>query len=136
MTAWVALAGLVVAFIGMAVLLRPLRTPIQDCGTAIGFLLDGRVDEVANPDDPPEGTTEADVADNNAERCQERAANRARPAGVAVVGGTLIALIAVLVEIIVRWRWRVAARRRRQQAGAAPPDAHNSRTADEDIWMP
>lgn len=110
-TAWVALAGLVVAFIGMAVLLRPLRTPIQDCGTAAGFLLDGRVDQVANPDDPPEGATKADVLDNNAERCQERAANRARPAGAAVVGGTLIALIAVLVEVIVRWRWRVASRR-------------------------
>lgn len=119
-TAWVALAGLVVAFIGIAVLLRPLSTPIQDCGTAAGFLLDGRADQVANPNDPPAGTTKADVLDNNAKRCQERAANRARPAGVAVVGGTLIGLVAVLVEAGVRWRWRTKVRSA-QLSGSAPP---------------
>lgn len=119
-TAWVALAGLVVAFIGIGVLLLPLRTPLQDCGTAAGFLLDGRVDEVANPDDPPAGTTKADVLDNNATRCQERAANRARPAGMAVVGGTLVGLVAVLAEAGMRWRLR-AADRRSYLADSAPP---------------
>lgn len=119
-TAWVALAGLVVAALGIVVLLRPLRTPIQDCGTAAGFLLDGRVDLVANPDDPPPGTTRADVLDNNAERCQERAANRARSAIVVVVVGALIGLTAVLVEAVVRWRWRSAIRRS-YLAGTAPP---------------
>ncbi len=119
-TAWVALVGLVVAFVGIGIMLLPLRTPTQDCGTAAGFLLDGRVDELINPDDPPAGITKAEALDNNANRCQERAANRARPAGVAVVAGTLLGLVAVLTEVGVRWRWR-AATRRAYLAGSVPP---------------
>ena len=121
-TAWVALVGLVVAFVGIGIMLLPLRTPTQDCGTAAGFLLDGRVDELINPDSPPAGITEVEALDNNANRCQERAANRARPAGFAVVGGTLLGLIAVMTEAVVRWRWRIASRRA-YLAGSVPPDA-------------
>lgn len=120
--AWVALAGLVVALIGIGVLLLPLQTPTQDCGTAAGFLLNGRVNELVNPDDPPAGITKADALDNNTKPCQERAANRALPAGVAVVGGTLIALIAVAVEAIVRWRWRAATRRAYLSGSFASPE--------------
>lgn len=118
--AWVALVGLVVAFVGVGIMLLPLSTPTQDCGTAAGFLLDGRVDEVVNPDDPPAGITKDEALDNNANRCQERAANRARPAGLAVVGGTLLGLIAVLTEAVVRWRWRLASRRA-FFSGSVPP---------------
>ncbi|MEO6989623.1 MAG: hypothetical protein ABI239_13365 [Aquihabitans sp.] len=121
-TAWVALAGLVVAFIGLGVLLRPLHTPTQDCGTAAGFLLDGRVNEFVNPDAPPAGITKAEALANNAKPCQERAGNRALPAGIAVVVGTLIGLIAVAVEAIVRWRWRAATRRAYLAGSIASPN--------------
>ena len=89
-TAWVALLGLVVAAVGAVVLLLPLSTPTQNCGTSAGFLLDGRVNVFVDPEAPPAGITKADALDNNAKPCQERAANRARPAGIAVVGGALI----------------------------------------------
>ncbi len=101
-TAVIALLGVLVALAGAALAALPLRTPTQDCGTALTFLLDGRMNQFVDPASPPAGTTRAEAEANNAEPCQERAANRARPAGALLVGGTLVALVALAVEVVVR----------------------------------
>ncbi len=103
----VALVGLVLVAVGLVIGLRPLRTPIQDCGTSFGFLLDGRLDQFGDPDNPPRGTTEAQVQAANDTPCQERAAHRALPALVLIVAGTLVGLLAAATEAI----WRTARRR-------------------------
>lgn len=110
-TAAVAVIGVVVALVGLALSARPLRTPTQDCGTALTFLVQGRVDELVDSADLPAGVTKAEAEANNTEPCQERAANRALPAGVAVVGGTLVALVMLIVEWAVRLTISRAARR-------------------------
>jgi hypothetical protein len=111
-TAVVALVSVLLALVGLGLGLRPLATPTQDCGTAATFLLQGRVNEYVNPADPPSGITRAEAEANNAEPCQERAGNRALPAGVLLVGGTLVAAVAVLVESVVRFRLHRASNRR------------------------
>ena len=111
-TAVVGFVGVLVALAGVALGLRPLSTPTQDCGTAASFLLRGRVNVYVDPANPPEGTTRAEAEANNAEPCQERAANRAKPAGALVVGGTLVGIVALLVEWVVRLRLHRAANRR------------------------
>lgn len=118
-TALVATLGVVVALIGLAQSARPLATPTQDCGTALTFLAGGRVDEFVDPADPPAGVSRAEAEANNAEPCQERAAARALPAGIAVVGGTALGLLAVGIEGLVRLRLG-RARRRRWLAGLPP----------------
>lgn len=127
-TAIAALAGVLVALAALAYVATPLRTPIQDCGTAATFLLDGRVNVFANPDDPPAGATGADVQANNETPCQERAANRALPGAVVIFAGTLVALGALLVEFFVRLRLSrrtrealLGAQVRPDGAGATPP---------------
>ncbi len=110
-TAIMGFLGVLVALAGLAVGLRPLSTPTQDCGTAASFLLRGKVNVYVDPSDPPKGTTRAEAEANNAEPCQERAANRAKPAGALVVGGTLVGVIALLVEWVVRFRLHRAANR-------------------------
>jgi hypothetical protein len=111
-TAVVALVGVLLALVGLGLGLQPLATPTQDCGTAATFLLQGRVNEYVNPADPPPGITRAEAEANNAEPCQERAGNRALPAGALLVGGTLLAAVAVLVEAAVRFRLHRARNRR------------------------
>lgn len=103
-TAAVALVGVLVAVAGLASAARPLRSPTQDCGTALTYLTQGRVDEFVDPADPPTGATRAEAEANNAHPCQERAADRALPAGIAVVGGTAVALGAAVVEGVLRFR--------------------------------
>ncbi|QXC59868.1 hypothetical protein KSP35_15985 [Aquihabitans sp. G128] len=122
-TAVVATIGIVVALLGLFAGTRPLHTPTQDCGTAASFLLDGRVNELVDPSSPPKGTTKAEAEDNNATPCQERAANRARPAGAVVVAGTGAALVALFTELVLRWRLRRRANRRwlAEATAAAPP---------------
>ncbi len=105
-TAIVALVGVLVALLGIGLLLRPVTTPIQDCGTSLAFLLEGRVDETVNPDDPPPGVTRAEAEAGNARRCRERVADRAVPAGALAVGGTLVGAAAVVTELVVRLRRR------------------------------
>lgn len=105
-TVAVATVAVVVALVGLVWGTRPLQTPTQDCGTSFSFLLDGRVDEFVDPANPPAGITAADAEANNAEPCQERAADRARPAGALVVGGTLLAATAAVVDLGARGlRW-------------------------------
>jgi len=101
----------VLAAVGLFVATRTVRTPLQDCGAAAAFLLDGRVDVVGDPDAPPAGATRADVVDNNGRRCQERAADQARPGALLILVGTGLGLAAAGAEALVRWRWR---RRRRR----------------------
>lgn len=116
-TAAVALVGLLIALGGVFWATRPVRTPMQDCGAAAAFLLDGRVEVRGDPANPPEGVTKAEVEDNNASPCQERSANRARPAAFAMVGGLLLVLVAAAFEGIARAGWR-AERRGRLAADA------------------
>jgi hypothetical protein len=105
-TALVATIGVVVALIGIAVMARPVSTPVQDCGSALVFLLDGGVNEFADPTDPPAGLTSAEVTDNNTRPCRERVADTARPGLVAFLAGTLIATAAAITEVSARgWRW-------------------------------
>ncbi len=105
-TVVVATVGVVIALIGVVWGTRPLQTPTQDCGTAFSFLLDGRLNVFVDPNDPPSGVTPADAEANNQEPCQERAANRARPAGALAVGGTLLATAAAAVDVSARTvRW-------------------------------
>ncbi len=99
MAVLVALAGL---FLGT----RPLATPTQDCGTPFTFLLRGRLDEFHDPAQPPPGATSAEVEANNSEPCQQRAADRARPAAIVMVGATTVGAGAALVDLGVRGtRW-------------------------------
>lgn len=97
-----ALMGVLLALGGIALAARPLHTETQDCGSAGSFLLDGGVNEFVDPANPPTGVTSAEAKANNIQPCQERAANRGWPAGILVVGGTLAALIALIVEAIAR----------------------------------
>ncbi|CAN5519080.1 hypothetical protein BH10ACT1_BH10ACT1_06620 [soil metagenome] len=103
-TAVVATLGIVIALVGIGLASRPLSTPSQDCGTAVSFLLGGRLNEFVDPGNPPKGVTRAEAEDNNADPCQERAANQARPAGVLVLLGALVALAALLTEFSARYR--------------------------------
>jgi hypothetical protein len=113
-TVVIATVGVVLALAGLVWGTRPLETPTQDCGTSFSFLLDGRVDVFVDASNPPEGTTTAQAEANNAEPCQERAAARARPAGALVVGGTLAAALAAVVDLGVRGL-------RRYRSGHMPP---------------
>jgi hypothetical protein len=109
----VAMVGVVVAGAGLVWGTRPLATPTQDCGTSFSFLLDGRLNEYVDPDNPPSGTTASEAKANNNDPCQERAANQARPAAWLVMGGTLVALVAALIEGGVRvYQWMGLARPR------------------------
>ena len=109
-TAIAAVLGVIVALAGIWVATRPVSTPVQDCGAAAAFLLDGRVNVFADPEDPPVGLTRAQVVDNNDRPCQERAANQAAPGAVMIVAGTLIGLVAATVEVLGRWSLRHRAR--------------------------
>lgn len=126
-TASVATVGVLVALVGLALSARPLSTPTQDCGTALTFLAQGRVDEFVDPADPPAGLTRADALANAANPCQERAANRARPAGALLVGGTLLALAMAVVEGSIRYSINRGVRRSWLTTGAPQlpsPPAH------------
>lgn len=112
-TAIVATVGVLVALLGLGLLLRPVRTPIQDCGTQIGFLLDGRANEYADPNNPPKGLTGEEVEAINANPCRSRVADKAKPAGVLLLVGVGSASGAALTEMGVRglgWRRRRTAK--------------------------
>ncbi|MCB0977071.1 MAG: hypothetical protein KDB02_06390 [Acidimicrobiales bacterium] len=100
------MAGIVAVLAGAWMATRTVETPVQDCGVAAVYLLDGRVDVLADPANPPEGLTAAQVKANNAEPCQERAANQARPGALLVLAGTAVGIVAALSETALRWRWR------------------------------
>lgn len=118
-TAPLATLGVVVALVGVAILALPVHSPLQDCGTAFGFLVDGRVDVYGDPANPPEGLTRAEVEATNAKPCRPRVADRARPAAVAILSGLVLAVAAAIVEIVVRWR-RASGRSRRVEGARGP----------------
>ncbi len=127
-TAAVALLGVLVALVGLGLGLRPLATPTQDCGTAATFLLQGLPNEYVDPSNPPEGITRAEAEANNAEPCQERAGNRALPAGVLVVGGvTLVGVGGAPGGGGVRFRLHRTANR--EQAGARAAERRTAEVA-------
>lgn len=120
-TAIVALVGVLVALLGLFLGTRPLTTPTQDCGTPATFLLRGKQNVFVDPGNPPQGTTKAEAKANNDTPCQERAFNRALPAGILLVGGTLVALIALIVEWAVRFHYHRAARMGAWKTPPEPP---------------
>lgn len=101
-TAVAAFVGVLIALAGVGYVAMPLRTPTQDCGTAATFLIDGRVNVFANPQDPPAGASSTDVQANNEKPCQERAADRALPGAALILAGTLVALGALVFEFFTR----------------------------------
>ena len=103
-TAVVAAIGLVVALAGLGILGLPVHTPLQDCGTSITYLLDGRVDVAGDPAHPPAGATKADVLANNAKMCRPRVADRAKVAAPLLLGGLLVVIATAGVEASVRLR--------------------------------
>ena len=107
----VATVGVVAALLAAVWVMLPLRTETQDCGTPFTFLVNGRVNEYVNPEDPPTGVTRAEAEANNADPCQERAANRALPALIVVAAGTATALAALVTEVSSRFRARRSAHR-------------------------
>ena len=115
-TAIVALVGVVVGLIGFALLLRPVSTPVQDCGTSLVFLLTGRANTYADPADPPAGVTKAEAKANNARPCRTRVADQSLPPALVMVGGVALATGAAVVEMTSRGlAWR---RRRRRRLAA------------------
>ncbi|MGI8940057.1 MAG: hypothetical protein ACR2JF_17945 [Iamia sp.] len=130
---WVSLgaaaASLVFFAVAAVLLALPVRTPdVQDCGAPAAYLYDGRVDvipdvndQILGPDDQPltldPGT--AEVA--REEPCQARVADRAVPALVLVLVGTVVGLAAFALEILAVRPRRRQAWRRAVVAGQAPP---------------
>ena len=123
-TAVIATIGVVVALVGLAMLLRPVTTPTQDCGTSLAFLLEGRVNEFVSVDDPPAGVSAADAEANNAEPCRVRVGERAKPAGVLLLAGLTAAIGAAVVELSVRgagwWKRRRVGRDQRSTPTSPP----------------
>lgn len=130
-------AAAVAAYVLAAVLLTlPVETPgVQDCGAPGAYLLEGRVDTVPDREgrirvesDAPEGfevvTLDPDVAEAaRDDRCRDRVARRAVPAGILLLAATVVGTTAFLLELLlVRPRRRAALRRARAaEAEAAPP---------------
>jgi hypothetical protein len=119
-TPWVAAAGALVALLGLVGLLRPVTTPVQDCGVAAAFLLDGRTNQFANPDAPPDGLTAAEVTANNERPCRDRVADVARPAAIALLVGTAVGIVTAIVEIATRLALRRHRRRSPNPSTAEP----------------
>ena len=109
-TAIVGFLGVLLALGGLAWTARPLRTPTQDCGSALTFLWNGRVNIFTDPANPPKGVTSAAAKNNNAKPCQARAGERARPGAIALGTGTALALLAGIVEGAIRIHRRRAER--------------------------
>ncbi len=124
-TAVIATVGVVVALLGLVLLLVPVSTPTQDCGTSIGFLLEGRVNELVSETDPPRGVTPAEAKANNATPCRERVAGRTKPAAVLLGAGLVSAIGATLFEAALRTTaWM---KRRRTARSTVAPEAPTSR---------
>ena len=123
--ALLALLGVLVAVAGLSLSLVPVRTPTQDCGTPLAFLLRGRVDVLVDPVSPPTGITPAEATANNARPCQKRSAARGLPALVLVLVGSTIGLIAAAVELVIRLR-----RRRSPEAWLRSPPPPGPATFD------
>lgn len=125
-TAIIATVGVVVALLGLGLMLRTVTTPTQDCGTAIAFLLDGRINVFVSETDPPKGITPAEAKANNATPCRVRVADQTKPAAALFGAGMVAAIGAALTELVVRARGWLKRRKARPTpeaaSGPTPPD--------------
>lgn len=104
-TAIVATAGVVALLVGLGLALRTVHSPVQDCGTVAGFLLDGRSDRVVDPGDPKDGITRAAAEAAIARGCRARVADAAKAPGYLMAGGLVVAVLGAGVEVVDRsWR--------------------------------
>jgi hypothetical protein len=112
---WAAVAAIA---LGVALGLVPVDNPgVQSCGAPLGFLVSGELDRF------PDATGRLQRGDrvvtlDPAQRrravespCSERVERRAIPAGLLVVGGSVMGLTAVTIGIVGAWR-RAGARAR------------------------
>lgn len=125
-------ASLVLFGIAVLLLVIPVEVPeVQDCGTPVGYLLEGPVDVIPTEDGrflDEEGevvTIDADAAREARDRpCRERIARLAVPAAVLIVLATLVGLVAFVVELFVvrpRQRRAIAAARDDLTSPVGPP---------------
>jgi hypothetical protein len=101
-TAIVAALAMVTTLAGVAVLALPVHSPLQDCGSSFAFLYHGRTDTFGDPANPPPGKTKAQVRATALRPCRPRVAQRAVLAAELLLGGLLVAIIALMVEVVVR----------------------------------
>jgi hypothetical protein len=119
-------ASLLLFGVGALLLVVPVEVPeVQDCGTPVGYLLEGPVDVIPTEDgrfldeDGEVVTLDADATRDARERpCRERVAELAVPAALLIAVATLVGLVAFVVELFV-----VRPRQRRALAAHAAPDA-------------
>lgn len=120
----VATVAVVVAVIGLVLMLRPVSTPTQDCGTAMGFILDGRSDVLVDRADPPTGVTAAEAEANNEAPCRTRVTDALKPGSVLFAVGFVVAIGATFAEAGARTWWWVRNRRRPDDRSGADAEAH------------
>lgn len=110
---WTAVALILAAVV---VVLVPVDNPgVQSCGTPAAFALDGRPDvypdaggKVRRSDGSIDTLTKAEIDRAYDQPCTDRVGARLVPAGIALVAGTLLGVVA-LGSSMVSW-WRRAAR--------------------------
>jgi hypothetical protein len=104
-TAIVATVGVAAVLLGIGLALRTVHSPIQDCGTVAGFLLDGRSDRQVDPGDPGDGIPRAAAEAALEKGCRSRVADAAAAPGYLMAGGLVVAVLAGATEVVDRsWR--------------------------------
>jgi hypothetical protein len=105
---WVAVALIAVGIVVMAI---PVRNPgVQQCGAPLTFLLSGQLDRMPDAsgrvliDDHVVTLSPAARQRAVESPCSERVERRAIPAGVLLVVGSVMGLIAVAIGIVGAWR--------------------------------
>ena len=115
--AWVAIGCIALGFL-IAVI--PVDNPgVQHCGAPIDFLVGGDFDRLPDAEGRIERGGKVVTLDQDARRravehpCSERVERRAIPAGILVVGGSLVGMAAMAVALMAAWR-RAATRAQQQ----------------------
>jgi hypothetical protein len=109
-------AGVVAIALGVILAVVPVSNPgVQRCGAPIDFLVAGEFDRIPDASGRIERdgrviTLDSEAATRAIERpCSERVERRAIPAGLLVVGGSVMGLVAMGIAMVHAWR-RAAAR--------------------------
>ena len=114
LTSIAAALTLVLFAAGAVLFLLPVTNPgVQRCGVPAKYLLDGRVDTLLDPAQPPKGFTKAQAQAADDHRCRTRVADRAVPGALLLTGGVGLGLVAAVAE------WIARSARRRTLAAAA-----------------
>jgi hypothetical protein len=120
---WTAIALITV---GLILSLIPVSNPgVQRCGAPLGFLITGEFDRIPDVNGNVLRDDRVVTLDEEARRravetpCSERVARRAIPAGILVVGGSLMGIAAMTIGIVGAWR-RASARARAASDQAVP----------------